>query len=195
MTIRVLAAMTLVMACMACEPAPPSAPPPGAAVRRDVNRGVSRAPERRPAEPGEPEPAEPAEASSARVRFRLGTAAAGPWLYPLDRTTIRFEDSSGPRTVPGTDLMTEQESIFLSPWYTVDTRGGLAVEVLVSDTVDTSVHANRIWLDAGGTWEVSLFVAARFDTACSGIYLAEERTNPGAPGGTGMGCLEPSRAP
>lgn len=176
---RVLVVMTMMMACMGCEPAPPSAPPPGAAVRREVVRAPERALDAA------------ALRGEERVRFSLGIVTMGPWLVPRESTTIWFEDSSGWQDIPGITMVPDQDGVFRSDWYVTDTRGRLRGAVELWLGAGTTVHAPFELSLEGGTWDVSLFVSENVTTPCMGIYLAERQPTTGSSLGSMTGCLHP----
>jgi hypothetical protein len=158
---RALAALILIMGCMACEAAPASAPTAGAAVRRDIapapERGTPGDATATPDLHGMVPAAEADEATRARVRFELRTGDGTQPFIPREWLTIRFEDAAGQRAIPGTGLIPAEEGVFRSAWYVTDTRGRLRGEVLVSYPGGGSERrAIELELDDGRAWEVTL---------------------------------------
>ena len=185
MTMRALAAVTLVMACMACEPAPASTPP-GAAVRR-----VMHAPE--------PRRDEVIQRGQARVRFELRMDAGPQWPIPLEWLTLWFRGDSGSQTIAGADLMAAQAGVFRSPWYITDRRGRFQIDVMVQDPDSTmmSFRTFELTLDDGESWKVSLVVSAvHREMACVESFdMAGTFASTHGAGKWILGCLEPDAAP
>ena len=108
-----LLASVWMIASMACEPAPASEPPTGAAAKRS--------------------PVVTDDDSRARVRFELGRWDRQPArIIRPEGVTIQLKDSFGWQSISGIDMQTDEYGL-ISPWLVTDTKGRLEVKVMITD--------------------------------------------------------------
>jgi hypothetical protein len=123
-----LLASVWMIASMACEPAPASEPPTGAAAKRS--------------------PVVADDDSRARVRFELGRWDREPArIIRPEGVVIQLEDSFGWRSISGTDMKNDESGVPVSPWIATDTKGRLEVKVMVTDATGAT---------AGGAFDLEL---------------------------------------